>query len=184
MQRDFTSQRNFILGALAVVVAADLMLGVYSWSAARNATSPRLQLEQESRQYILLKADVKRAEEIRKNMPSVQQECDRFEKGLPSEALGYSVLVGELGELAQKATVRKDAISFKEKEVPNHPLMEVQVDLTVSGRYASVVRFVNNIQKSRGLYILDELTLASSNQPGTAGQLRVVLHMRTYFRAT
>lgn len=182
MQRDFSRRRGFILGVLGVLLVADLALAAYSWSAAETVTSPRLLLERENRQYVLLKADVDRARAMRKAMPSVQLECDQFERALPLEAAGYSAIMSEVGNLARKSGVRLDSVNFRERNLSNRPLTEVQMESAVSGKYSSVMRFVNDLQRSSGLYILDELTLASQNQPGAAGQVRVSLHLRTYFR--
>src|SRR6266704_1226737 len=78
--------------------------------------------------------------------------------------------------------LRLDTLGFKEKPVADHPLVEVQIEAAVSGNYPSLAHFVNNLQKSPGLFIVDEMTLTAQNQPVAAGHLRVNLHLRTFFR--
>lgn len=182
MQRDFKVRKRIFLGALGVLILADVALAAYSVHTARVATSPKQQLDAASLELKFLKADIERARFIRKGIPADQEDCDRFEKSLPSASWGYSALVGEIGELARKSGLRVDAVNYKQKDVASRPLREVQVDATVNGDYPSVVRFVNNLQRSQGMYILEDLTLASQNVQGAGRQLRVILHLRTYFR--
>ena len=182
MQRDFNVRKRIILAALGALVLADVILAAYSWQAARASTSPKQQLDAANLEYKLLKADIDRARRISKEIPTVQKDCDRFEKGLPAASGGYSALVGEIGDLAKKSGLRMDTLNYKQKDVANYPLREVQIDATVNGDYPGIVRFVNNMQRSQGMYILEDLTLATQNVQGAARQLRVTLHLRTYFR--
>ncbi len=182
MARDFRFRKRFIVGTLGIFILADLGLGAYSWQSTRQQTSPLKRLESEKNQYKWLKADVERAEQIRDGIPAVQADCDRFEKSLPLASAGYSAIEGGIGELARKAGLRVDTLGFKEKPVADHPLVEVQIEAAVSGNYASLAHFVNNLQKSPGLFIVDEMTLTAQNQPVAAGHLRVNLHLRTFFR--
>lgn len=181
MRRDFAARKRVIRWTLGAVVFADLALAAYSLHVAGEETSPKQQLDTETRQYKLLRAEIDRAEKIRKDIPTVQQECDRFERELPPASTGYSVVVGELGELVRKSGLKMDTLNFRQKDVEKRPLSEILLEVTVNGDYPRVVRLVNSLQKSQSLLILDELTLASETQ-AAVGQLRVSLHLRTYFR--
>ena len=182
MARDFRPRRRFILGTLGILILADAGLAAYSWYSARAQTSPKKQLEYEKSQYKFLKGDVERAQQLRDGIPAAQEDWDRFEHSLPAASAGYSSVMGEIGELARKSGLRVDTLGFKPKDVANHPLTEIQIEAAVSGNYASVAHFVNNLQGSSGLFIVDEMNLAAQNQPAAGGQLRVSLHMRTFFR--
>ena len=58
------------------------------------------------------------------------------------------------------------------------------MDATVTGDYVSVVRFLNSLQRSENLYEVDGLSLTEDSQNHTAnGPIRVVVHMKTYFRS-
>lgn len=183
MRRDFTPRKRATLGALGLLVAADIGLAVYSWHAGAQTGSPQQTLVQESQQLRLLKADIERAQKIRTQMPTIQQDCDRFEKSLASAASGYSTVESDLGEVSRKAGVKIAALNFHQKEVPNRPVSRVELEAVIEGDYASVVRFLNGLQKSPGLYIVNDLSLASSAQ-NASGALRVNLHLETYFRTT
>jgi len=53
------------------------------------------------------------------------------------------------------------------------------VAAAVEGDYANVINFINGLERSNNFYVLDGLSLASS----TAGNLRLNLQLRTYFRS-
>lgn len=183
MQRDFTFRKRLIVGVLGILLAGDVALGVYSWQLASTPQTPDDQFKRQKTQLALLKGDIDRAEAIRKDMPNIKNDCDKFEQSLPAGSTSSSSLSSEFDDLAKKSGLQIVALGAKQKEVPNRSLTEVSVDATVSGSYESVVKFVNGLQRSQRFYILDGLALGADNQnqkPG--GPLRVALHVRTYFR--
>ena len=79
MRRDPQRQRQVILIALSALLAADAALAFYSWKLASPAQAQQ-ELKVLSRNRDLLRADVKRAQDIREKIPAIQQECDAFEQ--------------------------------------------------------------------------------------------------------
>ena len=183
MQRNFTMRRTVILSGLGLLLAADIALAAYNWRSGAGVRTPQQMLAVESQQLKLLKADVERARGIRKQMPAIQQDCERFEKSLPPASSGYSSLVSQLGGVAKSAGVKVTSLTFKTTEVAKKPFLQVTMEATIEGDYTSVVRFLNGLQKSDGLFIVNDLSLASSPQIA-GGALRVNLHLQTYFRKT
>jgi Tfp pilus assembly protein PilO len=181
MASDFSVKKRLILGALGLLVAADAALIGYSLHNASVSGAPQETLAAASLELKLLKADVERGQKIRKEMPAIQEECDRFEKAMPPVTTGYSTVVAELGEIARKAGVQIAGVAFHESQVQDRPFSQVNLDLSIEGRYADVVRFLNGVQKTRGLYIVNELSLGAGSQ-SAGGSLRVNLRMQTYFR--
>lgn len=182
MKSAFPVQRRIILAALGGVLLLDLALAVESWRLATAPRTPGQELARLAAQVKLLRSDLERASAIRKSVPAVQQDCDRFENSVPVKTTGYSGLLGHLDSLARKAGLQTEGLTFKEQNLAGHGLTEVEVSATVSGDYSSVVRFINGIQRSEDFYILDDLSLASAAQ-SPAGPLRVNLRLRTYFRS-
>ena len=185
MRRDFTLQRRAILGALILLLLADVALAAYSWKLASAQRTPQQEYAQQLKQLDLLRADIKRAQEIRANVPAIEKNWDKFEQSFPPASVGYSTVSSELGALARKAGVQIESVGFKPKEISNRGLTEITIDADVSGEYAGVVRFVNGLQRSDRLYALDTLGLANqaANQ-GPANVIKVVLHLKTYFRTS
>jgi len=184
MRRDFTSQRRVIIGGLALLVLVDCGLDGFSWRQASAPRTPQQELDRQAIQLKLLQGDIGRARAIQQSMPATQMDCDKFEKSLFSSSTGYSAVTEELGGIAGKAGLQISGVNFHRKEIPNRGLSEVELEATISGNYAGVVRFLNGLQRSANVYTVDSLALASENQPqGASGAIRVALHLRTFFRA-
>jgi Tfp pilus assembly protein PilO len=183
MARDFTIKKRLILGALGLLVAVDATLIGYSLHSATVSGAPQQTLAAATLELKLLKADVERAQNIRKEMPAIQEDCDRFEKAMPPVTTGYSTVVAELGEIARKAGVQIAGVAFHASQLQDKPLSQVDLDLSIDGKYSDVVRFLNGVQKTRGLYILNELSLGAGSQYA-GSSLRVNLRMQTYFRTS
>jgi Tfp pilus assembly protein PilO len=183
MARDFKNIRRLILGALALLVAADIAFAAYSW---RNASSPSnsAALSAENARLKLLRADVESAKRIQKEMPAIQKDCDRFVAMLFPANAGYSSVSADLDGIAKKSGLQIVDLTFKQKENAAYGLTQVELSATVTGSYESIVRFVNGLQRSQNLYDLEALNLAGESQnPGASSTIRVTLRMQTYFRA-
>ena len=183
MRRDFTLQKRIILVGVVLLAVADLALAAYSWQLASAPQAPEQQHAAEMKQHDLLKADIKRAQDIRDNIPAIQKDCDHFEQSLFPASSGYSAARSELGATARKSGIQLEDLSFKQTEIANRGMTEVAIDATVNGDYKSVIGFLNGLQRSANRYAVDSLTLASENaNQGSANVIKVALHLKTYFR--
>jgi Tfp pilus assembly protein PilO len=183
MRRDFTLRKRVILAGVILLVLADVALAAYSWELSSAPHAPQQQLGIETKQRDLLKADIKRAQDIRDNIPAIQKDCDHFEQSLFPASAGYSAVRSELGAIARKSGIQLEDQSFKPTEIANRGMKEVIIDATVTGDYKSVIAFLNGLQRSANLYEVDALTLASENtNQASASVIKVALHLKTYFR--
>jgi hypothetical protein len=154
-------------------------LGVYSWGlASEQAAKQELMLLTRNRE--LLKKDIQRAQEIRRHIPAIQKDCDAFELSLFPESNGYSMVSAELGSLAAKSGLRLQGRALSYTLVKGRNLKQISVDAQVTGDYRGVVRFLNELQRSKNFYAVQAL----SAHPGQGrGSLQVSVHIKTYFRA-
>ena len=183
MRKDFSSRRRVILGLLVVLVLADGSLAAYSWWQASAPRATQQELDRQGLELKLLRADIERAKGIEQNMPAIQKDCDDFEKSLLPSSTGYSSVLGELGTIAQNTGLQISNENFSHKNIPSRELTEVVLDATISGNYASVVKFLNGLQRSGNVYVVEGLGLASENKTeGLPDILRLSLSVRTYFR--
>lgn len=183
MHRDFTLQKRIILIVLGLLLAADIGLGVYSWLLASAPHTPQSDFDAQNLQLKVLRGDIKSAELIKDHMPATKKDCEKFESELLTESTGYSPVTAELYDTGKKAGLQIVSVGFKQKEVENRGMAEVNMDVAINGDYPSVVRFVNGLQRSQRFYILDSLALATDTQNKAAtGAIRVELRIRTYFR--
>ncbi len=166
---------------LVILLLLDVALVVIDRSAAQSdAQQQRGQARRLQQQQGLLAKDVARADAIRSHVPELGGEGQRFYKDelLPS-SLGYSAVVSDLGELAAHAGLRTSGVRFEQKPVSNRGVTEVQIGATVEGSYASLIQFINGLERSKNFYLLDNLSLASA----ASGTIRLNLSLRTYFRS-
>ncbi len=174
-----TPRQKLVRWGLGVVLFADLVLAGLSW---RMATAPRpdpSELNLLRQQHDLLAADVARGEQIRRELPAVEQQGNAFfQERLPAAASGYSVVVDNFGEVARSAGLRTDNVTFRQHNPDNRGVIAVEISATVNGDYPSVLRFINGLERSDTFYVLDELSLAA----GSEGNLRLNFRLRTYFR--
>jgi Tfp pilus assembly protein PilO len=184
MKFNFTGQKNAILAVLALLIAADAAMTVYSVSMTSSTRSPQQELAVQTEQRKLLQADVARARSIQKDMPKTKADCDSFQDELPPAGTGYSVVSSELAEIAQKTGLQIESLSFHQKDLAGRGMSEISIDATINGDYKSVVRFLNGLQRSANNYVLENLTLASEpSGQGAAGSVKVALHLTSYFKA-
>jgi hypothetical protein len=181
--RDFTLQRKLIIGGLAVLLLADGALAYLSMKMAVPRNVREKTIATQNREAALIRGDIERARSIQREMPEVLKQFDEFEGTLLPSSKGYSVLSQEMAEYAKASHVMVEDVKFKEKDVEKRNLSEVIIESTVSGDYNGIVVFLNHLQRSKNVYIVDDLAVDSQNQQqGPPGSLRVNLHVRTYFR--
>jgi type IV pilus assembly protein PilO len=181
----FSLQKRLIIVGLAIVLLADAALGYRTLRMLDVRQNPEAAIAVQSRQVALVKADIQRASDIQKRIPAYLQGLDEFEGSLALAATGYSAVSQEMSDVAQKNHVVIDDERFHQKEVTGRNLTELELETSVGGDYASIVRFLNALQRSKSVYIIDSLQVESQTgvpgQPST-GNLKVNLRLRTYFR--
>jgi Tfp pilus assembly protein PilO len=181
--RDFPLKKQLIIGGLAFLLLADAVFFYFNAKLSNPQQNRQQVLATETRQLALVRADVKRASEIRGRIPQVLKEFDQFEASLLPASKGYSVILQEMDGYAHDTHVVKEDVKYREKEVSGRNLSELTLDVSVSGDYNGIVSFLNHLQRSKNVYIVDSLAVdtATSGQ-APAGTLRVNLHLRTFFR--
>lgn len=183
MGRDFALRKQIILIGVIFLVLADVALAAYSWELSNAPNAPHQRMAIEARQHDMLKASIRRAQDIRDSIPAIQKDCDRFEQSLSPASTGYSAVRSELGGTARKNGIQLEDLSFKPTEDAARGLTEVLIDVTVTGEYKSVIGFLNGLQRSPNLFVIDALTLGSeSTNQASSRLIKVSLHLRTYFR--
>jgi hypothetical protein len=182
---NFKLQKRVIIAGLAILILADLALAFYSVRMLDVRQNPQTYYTAQSRQVALVRADVKRATEIQKKIPAYLKGLNDFEGSLIPAPKGYSAISEELADLAKKNRVSIDEERFHQKEISGRNLLGLEVETSVSGDYGGIVRFLNALQRSKSVYIVDSLqveTQAQSSGQNVPGALKVNLHLRTYFR--
>jgi Tfp pilus assembly protein PilO len=181
MDGSFSLKRQMILVGLGLLLAADLALAGYSWQASTSLRTPLAELDADNRKLGLLAAEIERAEKIRHDLPATIADCNRFDASLLPASTGNSAIAAELDSLAKKSGVQIQSLNLHHKDIAGRNLTQVDLDSTVSGDYGSIVKFMNNLQRSQNFYIVESLNLQAEGQ-GNPNAMRIGLHMKTYFR--
>jgi hypothetical protein len=186
---EFRIKKRLIITGLAVLFLVDAALEYHNVKLSTREANPDVVLKSEARQVALVKADVERASRIKARLPEVEKYFDQFEGTLPPVGKGYSVVSQEIGEIARDTHVVVDDKKYRQKEVTGRNVDEIELEATLDGDYAGIVRFLNRLQRSKNTYIVDSLGLDSNSGQGTSkqgvpGTVKVALHLRSYFRKT
>ena len=181
---DFQTKKRVIMIALAVLIVADGALYYFNSKLSSPSSERQQVLASQTRQLALVKADVERANKIRTTIPDILEKFDQFESTLQPATKGYSVITQELDEYAHDTHLIVDGVQNHQKEVSGRNLTEIDIDAAVTGDYNGIVSFLNRLQRSKNVYIVDSLAVDSGEEGGRgpAGVLRVSLRLRTYFR--
>lgn len=180
---DFQFRKRLILGVLVALLLADCALGYFNLRMSTPRENREQALAAQSRKLALVRADVKRATDIRAKIPLVLKEFDQFESTLLPASKGYSVVTQELDEYAKDTHLILDAVKYHEKDVTGRNLTELTVESRVTGDYSGIVHFLNHLQRSKNVYIVDSLDVETDpSGQSSPGVLRVNLHLKTYFR--
>jgi Tfp pilus assembly protein PilO len=172
----------YIRVALGVLVMLDLILLVLAWRASSDTPESKHAHEAgllaEER---LLAADVKHAEIIRSHLAQVGKQSDVFyTKDLPPGRTGYAVIVEDLGDIAGKAGLRTSVVGYRQKDIKDRGVTEVQVTAAVEGDYNGLIKLINGLERSNNFYVLENLALSAGS---SGNNLKLSLSLRTYFRS-
>lgn len=173
--------KRVVWAALVVLLLADAALLYQKWRSGGDGSRAMQEQRDELRaQEKLLGADVRRVRAIRDRLPEVRQQCDEFfaQQFLQAKG-GYSIVVADLSNIAEKAGLEATSVTFKERALDKRDVTEVAISAAVEGSYSNLVKFINGIERSENFYLLDSLSLTSA----AGGEIKLTLALRTYFRA-
>jgi Tfp pilus assembly protein PilO len=174
------SWKTWVGAALGLVLALDLALAGYLWHASSEqpeelrARRDALALDAKK-----LHADVERGNKIRISLPQARKDCDTFyQQSFLDSVTGYSKIEADLSDIATKSGVKVSGYAFKQKEVKDRGVTEVQLSMNLDADYPAIIQFINGLERSKNFYLLDSLHLSSV----TTGGIRLDLDLHTFFR--
>ena len=179
MNRGIFTRLNLHLILLAVVVAADIFIGVrfaLAWRAMRsNQTAAFIQEEARDAQ---LEMQMRHLNGLPAKVDAADEDAQKFYDA--RIAPNYSTILAQLGTIATKSNVKLSRVAY----VPNPAsggLTELHIDAGLSGQYSDLMHFINGIERDKDhvFFIINGVTL--NGQQGGLVNLR--LRMTTYLRA-
>jgi len=180
MNRWYARRRLLVIAMLAVLVAdAGLYFGWVRRPVTEASADPA-QVARLADEVAGLRAEVARLARVRERAPQFGPELEKFSgQRFLSARTGWSRVWAELEASAREAGVRLGRVSYKMGEERAEPeLLRVEISSSVEGQYAGLLRYLDELERSPHLYLINELTLESAR--GT--DVRLQLRLATYFR--
>jgi Tfp pilus assembly protein PilO len=172
-------RRYWIYAALLGLIALDIALYA-AWLrtplAKETAGVGHIVLLQ--REVSALSQEVARLRVVREHLPELGPQIKTFSADrLLSSATGFSEIAEDLEEAAGDTGVALRRINYKVETVEALPdISRIEVSTSVEGSYARLLRYVEALEQSPRLYIIEDVEVA-----GTARQqLRLEMRVSAY----
>jgi Tfp pilus assembly protein PilO len=95
-----------------------------------------------------------------------------------------SLLYVDIAEMAAETGLQMGTNVFEPEEVDDSTLMRYRTDVTLTGEYAGIRRFLYLLDTSEKFVVVENVKLAQSGQrQGASGSLEVVLQVATFYSA-
>jgi hypothetical protein len=164
-------------GAIVILLLLNLTLAVrliFAWNRAKQGDAARIAASQSQYRAIKLKTTPLRGLDKKIDQAKLDQQAF-YEKRFPAST---SEVLSELGALAVKTNVllARDQNAYRK---PQQGLVEMDMEATLSGDYAPVVRFINGLERDKLFFLIKGVAL--NGQQGGVVSLR--MHLTTFLRA-
>ena len=177
--RGFITPLNLHLAGLAAILLLDILLGtkvVLAMHAISSDESPAFAAEEVH--YGQLQAKMSQIHNLPARVDDARTQAAIFIDARISP--NYSTIAAELGNLATKENVRLANAQYT--PAPAIPgITRVQIDASLSGQYAPLMHFINDLERDKNHVFFIITGLAFNGQQGGMVSLRI--RVDTYLRS-
>lgn len=174
---DLRNTRRKLKIAIAAMVVADIVaVGVFFSPLVGSADSRRLQMLQLAAELTRKTHEVEPLHGMDKKLLLAKDQIGEFYKDRFAEK--DSELLTELGKLAGENGVHIQSARYKEEDPEISGIVPVGLEVSFSGDYLQLVRFINTMERSKMFFTVDSVDLAGE---GT-GQVRLQIGLHSYLR--
>ncbi len=184
--RGFDLRRDVwrIVGVLAVLAA--LNLGFYLFlNLPRLRALANLQATRNGAARTL-KSALSRRDEMRALVARHDEEAKRLEEfftgRLGTQAERMTEIQKAIRQIATEFRIDPEAIDYNVQEVEHSDLLRFQITVPLVGGYPNLRQFINRIERSPRLAIIDEVHLTGAREGGA--MLSLTIKISTYFRSS
>lgn len=177
---DLSRARKRIITTIIALGIADVGMLVYLALPYRSgAAQPAQVQEQAERDYRQLTHTTVPLRGIDQKLAQAGKDDAAFmENRLPTR---YSDVVAELGRIAEANHITISAVTYKETPDKDLVINDLEMRAGLIGPYVSLVKFMNAVERSKMLFIIDGVSL--TGQSGRrAGEVRLEMKIDTYLR--
>ena len=161
----------FLLCALNIFLMIHVAL---AWQRVRAGDADKLLRREVAYKAMLLKTRPLRGLDKKIDVARAGQ-AEFYKDRFPEN---YSTVLTELGTLAAKNNVLLSRVQYAQAK-PNEGLYEVRMDASLSGDYAPIVRFINELERDRIFFVINSIAL-SGQQSGVVNlRMRLTTYLQT-----
>jgi Tfp pilus assembly protein PilO len=177
---DIRETRKRVMTALVVLIILDVAAVAILLSPIGAQRSERqTRLAQMQRDLQARTTEVAPLQGIDKKVEEAKQQVnDFFATRLPSR---YSQIADELTKIAQENHVQFSTVRYGTEDTDLPDTRRVVMDASLAGDYTQVVRFINALERSKMLFLVDGITLGEEQRG--AGAVRLSIKLETYMKA-
>jgi len=175
------AHRRWIYWGLVLLIVADVVVYV-GWG---RGLAERIQVDQSALaslegEVAQRAAEVERLRRVREQAPAAAPKLDAFARDrFWNQTEGYSRTLAELTEAAKSSGVRVSATQYRESLLKERPeMLRVQLSTSVEGGYASLLLFMEELERSPHFYLVQDLNVATER----GGEVKLEMTLVTYFR--
>jgi hypothetical protein len=164
-------------GVLVLLLMLNLTLAVrlvFAWNRASAGNAARIEQRQAEYRAMKLKTTPLRGLDKKIRQARLDQQAF-YEKRFPATD---SEVLTELGALAVKNNVLLARGQYAHRK-PQQGLVEMDMEASLSGDYAPVVRFINGLERDRLFFLIDGIALNGQQ----SGVVSLRMRLTTYLRA-
>lgn len=159
----------YVMGAVSLLSAIYLLLpvGASTPEKLEEFTQLRDELKQKQVQVLPLRGLEGKLSKSQKDIVVF------YEERLPRQ---YSTISYEIGRLASASGARLSQVKYDEEEAGVKDVQQISIDADLSGDYKDVAEFINQLERSKTFFLIDNLDLTNADK----GQVELKLKMRTF----
>ena len=106
-----------------------------------------------------------------------------FANRLPTR---YSQIADELGKIAQENHVQFATVHYNTEDTDLKNTYRVTMDASLAGDYSQVMHFINALERSKMVFLVNGVSLGQESGPngvGGSGGVRLSIRLETYMSA-
>lgn len=165
---------------LRLVLVVLLLLDVAAVAALLLTGSPKSYLEEQRRLRNELQSKQQRtlpASQVDEKLEQAREEIRRFyQERLPER---QSEIAQALGDLATEHGVTMAQVKYDSEDADQPGLRRVKIDAEMEGEYVPLMKFINGLERSQTLFIIQGVSLAGQQ----GGRVRLQLSLESYLQA-
>jgi Tfp pilus assembly protein PilO len=183
-RRVVTERRALVVPLITIVAINLVVLALAVYPLERSVAGD----EARAGDVKLALADARRTERVANDTRASKQRADEdlkkfYADVLPaSHAAARDMLYLQINTLGRETGLMVQDSSFEPERVEKSSLMRFRVDVSLTGNYANIKKFLYRLETASEFFVVEGVKLGQAGQTqGSSGALEVVLQIATYY---